>query len=180
MVGTYWRALSCISREAQGNWLSPQRRRFRFCTSLMPHMQWLCRYRLLCAEQGCLLWNKETFWWYLSTNLTTGQPHRTTPTSLTAATIANVYFFKTTRSYHDKKITEKGLQNFCEHMTRNDTVSVTLVLSTLKSTERKESKHRTLTRECLVRQFLKIKKKPKTCAFSKHWKIFFHNNQPGL
>lgn len=63
-----------------------------------------------------------------------------------AATIANVYFFKTMTSYHDKKITGKGIQNFCKHMAKNDTASVTPVLSSLKSTEQRESKYRNLTR----------------------------------
>lgn len=110
-------------------------------------MQCPCRYRVLCAEQGCLLSKKETFWWYLSANLTTGQPYSNYTHCNNGATIANVYFFKTTTSYYDKKKkTGKGIQNFCEHMAKNDTDSVTPVLSSLKPTESRESKCRNLTR----------------------------------
>lgn len=58
-----------------------------------------------------------------------------------------------------KKKPGKGIQNFCEHMAKNDTDSVTPVLSSLKPTESRESKCRNLTRwgrECLVRQLKKI------------------------
>lgn len=34
-----------------------------------------------------------------------------------------------------EKITGKGIQNFCEHMAKNDTASETPVLSSLKPTE---------------------------------------------
>lgn len=52
-----------------------------------------------------------------------------------AATIADVYFLKTKTSYHDKIITGKGIQSFCEHMAKYDIASVTSGLSSLKSTE---------------------------------------------
>lgn len=61
------------------------------------------------------------------------------------ATTANVYFLIQQATMTKKKKKGKGIQNFCEHMAKNDTVSETPLLSSLKSTEQRE-KYRNLTR----------------------------------
>lgn len=55
-------------------------------------------------------------------------------------------FLRQQQATMTKKNTGKGIQNFCEHMAKNDTDSVTPVLSSLKPTESRESKCRNLTR----------------------------------